>query len=151
MIKHNQKRGFIALLTTIIISAILISLTFSVGSFGFSSRIDSLHSEFKIASSLNAESCAQIALLRIGENYSYTPTIGGETISIDTDSSCILYSVVYDTENNGTHTKTATITTQGVHHDSWTTLITEAKIQNPTWTPSIFPSELIHIISETEI
>ena len=65
MIYQNPQRGFIALISTVIISAILIALMASVGMASFYARSDALGAENKREAQALAESCVNIALLAL--------------------------------------------------------------------------------------
>jgi hypothetical protein len=81
--KHSgHNRGFIALMSVIIISAILLMLVFSVGVSSFLNRFDALDIENKRVSLGLAEACVSVAMLRLALN----PTTygGGEVVTVDT-------------------------------------------------------------------
>src|SRR3989338_1096164 len=87
-IKNNT--GFVALMSAIIISVILLLIVTNLSLTGFYSRSDILDSELKERSSALAEACADTALLKLANDTSYigggTPVIvnGSETCTIDT-------------------------------------------------------------------
>ncbi len=126
--KNKQKNnGFIALMSAIIISAILLGLLVTSSGNGLSTRIDELNRELKRESEGLAQSCAESALLAIAENYSYTPNIGGDVVAVD-DNSCTVDSVTYGAEDVVTHVKTATIQTHAEFRQTWTTLRVTASV-----------------------
>src|SRR5882724_11068659 len=72
----SRQRGFIALIATVVISAILIALMASVGMASFFARIDALGLENKREALALAESCANIALLALAtssDSMHYSP------------------------------------------------------------------------------
>lgn len=82
-----RNRGFIALISAIIISAVLITITFTLSASSYFTRFDILSSEFKERSAALAEACGDIALLKLAQ----VPTYGGnETITIGSDTCSIL-------------------------------------------------------------
>ena len=83
--KHNS--GFIALTSTIILSAILMTNAGSVSLSGFFNRFDLLVSEFKARSLTLAEACVSRALLSLGTNPAY---LGDVTLAVGDDSCTIL-------------------------------------------------------------
>jgi hypothetical protein len=80
--KHSIYQGFVALMSAIIISAVLLVVITFLSYSGFNSRSNALHAEFKERSSALAEACADQALLAIANNNSYsgdaTSTIGAD-------------------------------------------------------------------------
>ncbi len=83
--KNNS--GFIALTSTIIISAILMTIAISLSLSGFFNRFDLLISEFKARSATLAEACVHRATLYLGTNPTYT---GDVNLSVGDDSCTIL-------------------------------------------------------------
>lgn len=75
----NINSGYIALISTIIISAVLIGLTSMVSQSSFFSRFDSLNGEYKRISKGMAESCINLALLEIAQNPN-TPSVTDKQI-----------------------------------------------------------------------
>lgn len=84
------QNGYIALMSAIIISVVLVMLSVSVSTAGFYSRFNVVEFEYKQRSSALAEGCINSALLKLAQNPAYVPTAGGETIFIGTDSCTIL-------------------------------------------------------------
>lgn len=87
MTHSNQQRGFMALISTIIISVILLSMAVSLNLTNFYTQSNMLDAEFKEISFNLAESCTQIALLKLIKNPSYHPdnevaSINGNTCTI---------------------------------------------------------------------
>lgn len=91
--KHSKKnQGFIALMSAVIISAILILLATSLSLTGFYSRFNVLDSETKERSSGLADACVDLALLAFAQGTPYAVdttlpvgenkcTVGGFTTS----------------------------------------------------------------------
>jgi hypothetical protein len=73
MIKNNKnKKGFVALMSAIIISIVLLVLATTLSFTGFNSRFNILDSETKERSSSLADSCIDLALLAFAKNTPYT-------------------------------------------------------------------------------
>ncbi|MFH1346922.1 MAG: hypothetical protein ABIH10_01585 [Spirochaetota bacterium] len=72
-------KGYIAIISTIIISILLMTITLTVSSMGFFSRVNILDAEFKELSFALAEACVETALLKLSWNKSYN---GNENISV---------------------------------------------------------------------
>ncbi len=92
--------GFIALMSAIVISVMLLAITLALGFSGFFARFNVLDSESKERSSALAEACGDSAILKISQDGAYAPSpvfdfttqTGGESVSVDTDS-CTIASV----------------------------------------------------------
>lgn len=80
--KKYKNKGFIALISAIVISMALLVVTVTLSYSSFFSRYTMLESEYKERSSALAEGCVASALLKLAGNSSY---IGGETITIGSD------------------------------------------------------------------
>ncbi len=79
--------GFVALISAIIISVILLLMVINVSLTAFYSRFNILDSELKERSSALAEACADTAMLKLANNSSYNPvnevvTVGSDTCTI---------------------------------------------------------------------
>ncbi|OHA45977.1 MAG: hypothetical protein A3A80_00250 [Candidatus Terrybacteria bacterium RIFCSPLOWO2_01_FULL_44_24] len=70
--------GFVALMTVIVISVILLTVAIGLNQAGFLTRSQILDAEYKERSSALAEACVDTALLRFAEDSGYT---GPETIN----------------------------------------------------------------------
>ncbi len=78
MRSHNQQ-GFIALVSAVIISVVLLTLVVGTGGRGFSSRFNILNSELKAMGSGLAEACVETARLKLAENPGYDPLSSPDT------------------------------------------------------------------------
>ena len=74
----NPEGGYIALISAIIISVLLLAITFTLSFTAFYSRFNVLDSEFKKVSSALAEACVNSAMLRIANDSSYTLSVEDE-------------------------------------------------------------------------
>lgn len=96
--------GFIALITAIIITTVMIILTTTLSLTGYYTRVGILAGEFKERSLALAEACGDTAMLKLANNPSYSPT--NEVITVGTSGdTCTVLSV----QPSGTQ---ATILTQ---------------------------------------
>ena len=145
----NLQDGFIALISAIIISSILMGLVISSANTGFSTRIDIMNRELKRQSKNLAESCLQNALLYLEYDYTYSPSIFGDKMYVSTDT-CTIDSVTYDIENPLFHTKIANIKTHASFHNTWTHLSTKISLSSPFFAHNPTLSKLT-IIKESEI
>jgi hypothetical protein len=141
--RKTTAKGFIALISVIIISVVLLALASTLGSSSLLSRFDTLNSEFKRVSLGLAESCTSVALLRIGQNYAYDPTSDpgyvagkGSLVVVGVDSqgvseSCYIESVTYGPED-AHHRKPVKIETQGQYRNAFTNVTIAASVANPS-------------------
>lgn len=73
--KHSE-RGFIALMSAVVISATLLLLAAGIGLSGIYDRFDQLDSELKERSNALAEACVDVALLQLSSNPNFnSPTM----------------------------------------------------------------------------
>lgn len=85
--KSKKEAGFIALITAIALTLILLVVTVTLNQSGFFTRSTLLESEYKERSSALAEACVDTALLKLANNPNY---IGPDTIAVGGDSCSIL-------------------------------------------------------------
>lgn len=83
----SPQGGFIALMSAIIISAVLITTIVTGSLSGFYTRFNILDSELKKRSAALAEACADIVLYKLSEDYGYAGpdmnyVVGGDTCNI---------------------------------------------------------------------
>jgi hypothetical protein len=106
----NPREGFIALISAVIISALLLVITFTLGFSGFFARFNTLNIEFKKQSVALAEGCVDSALMKIASGVAIptpqTVTVGSKT--------CTIYSVNQGAQN--------TIQTQAIYQGVFTNL-----------------------------
>ena len=81
-----MNRGYIALISAVIISVVLLTLITGAGWRGYQSRFNILNSELKAMSASLAEACVDTAILKLAEDNSYSGnkliTVGSETCQI---------------------------------------------------------------------
>jgi hypothetical protein len=84
MSKNVQKeKGFVALVTAIILTAILLIVTISLNQISFFTRGILLDSEYKERSAAFAEACVDVARLKLANDPTY---LGDESIDIGVES-----------------------------------------------------------------
>lgn len=93
MRENNLQNGFVALMSVIIISAILLLVAGTLSFSGFYSRYNILDSELKDRSSALAEACVDHTLLKIATNPAYS---GAATTSIGSEQ-CYTYPITPST------------------------------------------------------
>lgn len=82
---NTHERGFIALVSVVVMSAILLVLLLTLGVSSFLNRFDVLDTENKRVSLGLAEACVNMAMIKIAENPSYAPVSGGECVRVGGD------------------------------------------------------------------
>ena len=127
--KNKNERGFIALISAVIISAIMIGLAATLGMSALYARFDVLTSEYKRISLGLAESCVHEALLKIAQDFSYDPGVSGKIIPVG-GMNCSINSVMYVVDLPG-HRKIATITAQAEYHGAFSNVRISAYILDP--------------------
>lgn len=100
-ITQIHTRGFVALMSVIIISAVLLVLVFTLHIASFFSRFDALDTENKRISLGLAESCVSAVSLKIARDPHYVPAPSGDCISVggtcqgdDPQKVCMICSVM---------------------------------------------------------
>ncbi len=104
----HDKGGYIALISTLIISAVIILLVASIGQVSFIGRAGTAAAHFKEKSRALAEACVNTALLKLAASSSYA---GGETITVASDT-CDILSIV--------SSSTRIISAQAIFQNSYT-------------------------------
>ena len=135
-LKNNQA-GYIALISAIIISIILVGMTFTVSRAGYFSRFGSLDAENKRISKGLAESCVNEALLRIAQNAGYTVSGSGESFTVDGSVTPPLVCKIDSIANPSTYLnnqKNVTITASAFYpaeNGTFSQIETSSTIQDP--------------------
>lgn len=93
-ISANKNGGFIALITAILLTVILLVAVTSLNENGFFVRSEVLDSEYKNASQGLAEACISSAILSLAKDPTYS--VVDESISVGSDS-CTLDTIELDT------------------------------------------------------
>lgn len=127
---NKRDRGFIALMSAIIISAILMMIVIQLSYSGFNSRYNILNSEYKEQGNALAEACVDHAFLELANNANYA---GNSTTTI-AGNECYIGAVTaagsqrtFKTRaiHKGTHTNLrVTVDTSNVTVVSWEELAT---------------------------
>ena len=90
-LSKKTNKGFMALMSAIIISFILLLIVTSLGFTSFYGRSNILDFELKERSSALAEACGDMAILKITNDPAYNPA--NESIDVANGESCIIRSV----------------------------------------------------------
>jgi hypothetical protein len=133
----KPQRGFIALISSIIISSILLALATSLGASTFFTRFDVLNSEYKRISLGLAEACVNATLAKIGSDYDYT---GNETISLGTGYGTTLQCTIGTlTHTDSGGKRTFAIATKASFKGAWSNVSVSAVAQDPSVAPVVPP------------
>ncbi len=114
-------RGYIALVSVLIISVVLLALAVSVSLTGFYARSNILGAEIKEQSAALAQSCAEKAIVDVAIGNPTTGVVSFGTNPYDDGDpyTCSILSITPDTPTAGQ----ATIHAQGVYRNSYTNLV----------------------------
>ncbi len=91
----NSESGYIALMATIIITAVLSIITVSISQMSFLNRANISGTHLKEKSRALSESCVNVALLKLVQNKNY---VGNEIINV-ASSTCSIISIVPSGQN----------------------------------------------------
>ncbi len=100
---RDGQGGFVALLSTLILTAILMIVISATSTSSFFARFDALSSEFKRISLGLSEACSNAVLLKIAQKYDYSVNgdsaynadLSGVVVNVGTDI-CLIKSVTYE-------------------------------------------------------
>lgn len=120
MKNYNTQKGFIALISSIVMSAILLLITTTLSLSSFFTRFTILESEYKEKSSALAEACVDSALVKIALDNAYSPS--NETVQFG-NNICLINGVT-------TISGQKTIATQGNYQESYTNLSVTIQTNN---------------------
>ena len=90
MTSEKNNSGFIALMSSIIISVILLLIAVTLSFTGLNIRFNILDSELKERSNALAEACVDIALLKLVKDSNYQ---GGEDVTVSGSDTCIIKTI----------------------------------------------------------
>lgn len=159
---HTRNRGFIALISAIIISVILLGLAVAVGSSTFFARFNALNREYKRISLGLAESCVHAALAKISLDYDYTITgdpdydsgRGGVVVDLDDvydrDVDCLITGPLSAPAEVGGK-KVFSIRTKAQYANAFSSLEVSATAQDPEEAPIVPPPNCVLQASPTSI
>jgi len=136
MKKHSIQEGFIALTSSIIISLLLMTMVLTVSTSSFYARKGALEGENKRESLGLAESCMNIALLRLAENALYRPALDDDAVQIG-DGDCVIDSV--ETASS-VYPKIFDIITKSERLGAFSNIKVSIIMQDPNAPPNISPA-----------
>lgn len=80
MKKYSETGGYIALMTTVILGLVMLTLLVVVSNIGFSGRFNILDAELKEVSINAAHSCIETTFLKIAQDPFYPGTVYGDIV-----------------------------------------------------------------------
>lgn len=97
-LRHSQNQeGFIALISVIIIFAILLVLAALIAQSSFFTRFNVLDYENKKVSASLAEACVETALVNLAKDINYQPTnAAGDIVNVDSTKTCKICNPIID-------------------------------------------------------
>lgn len=110
-LKKKGQSGYIALISIIIIVALMMIISVAVSFSGFFSRFGILENEYKEVSSGLAEACGDAAILKLAGDWAY---LGNESITVGFNN-CLIVSI----QDSGPQ---KLIRVQGIYQKSYTNL-----------------------------
>lgn len=110
----KSRGGYIALISVIVLTAIILVIVFTLGLGSFYGRMDILGSDFKEQSQALSEACLETARLNMLSDPEYA---GNENVTVGS-STCFIGAIT----SSGTAHKL--ILTEGMHQNSYTSLRT---------------------------
>lgn len=125
---YTNQNGYIAIISAIVISIVLIAITLTLSFSGFFLRFNILGTEYKKVSYALAQGCVNTALVKLANDPSYS---GPEDITLDAmaNKKCKIISVTGSGNSR-------TIKTQSVYQNSFTDLQVNASITASNITPT---------------
>lgn len=118
---HKLKNGYIAIISSIILSMFLLSLVISQSIYSFSARNNTLMLEYNAIRTELALACVRVAFVHITYDETYNPS---ESTHIGTNT-CIIENIKYE------NTK-AIITSSASYQKSTTTIVVTLDLQTHT-------------------
>src|SRR5579859_4239150 len=111
----HATRGFIALMSAVIMSALLLALLFASNTLSFYSRFDERDAHYHQVALALAQSCQSEALLQLAQNHSYDPV--GQVFT-KSAGQCSVESILPHAPRVGT-SSILTVLTRGSYHSSY--------------------------------
>jgi len=132
---NPSQKGYIALISAIIISFILIAVVFVANTSGYFSRFDSQNGEYKRIALGLAESCANTALLKVAYDPSYIPPVGGETVSVGSQT-CTIKSMDNPSTYDSSNKKTIVVFAEGQYQQAFSSVSVASTVLDPNHAPA---------------
>jgi hypothetical protein len=143
-------RGFIALISAIIISTVLLAVAATLDQGVFFARFDGLNGEYHAIAAHLADGCIETALLKLRDDYDYTveddsaydPAQGGVPVAegtlYGTKVACLLLGPT-TTPTEVAHTRSFTVTARATFNSAFSTQQVTATVFNPHYSQGMVP------------
>lgn len=93
----TSERGFVALISTLVISTILLTLVISVGIATWFARSDELNSQQLKVADNESQGCIDVGMrLLVSATSPATYTLGTTSVAIDSDHTCVIDAIIHD-------------------------------------------------------
>lgn len=141
----NYPAGYIALLSALVLSFSLLVFSVLIGRSSWQALLGAFDRESHRQSLMWAESCANLALRNILDNFSYQ--LAAEEVTTLDDGACRIRSISYGTID-GDHRKKVTVVTQGQSRHAFSDLRVTALVRDPDF---LAPEPRLTILRWAEI
>ncbi len=122
-------------MSVIILSAVLLGMAATASTAGFFARFSALDREYKKSADALADSCANVALLNLAQNYAYAPTTP-VVVSLGTGT-CTIQSIT-DLGTPSASSRTVLITAAAQYRQAFSAVEVNATVANPGFS-SLYP------------
>lgn len=148
--ERARPRGFIALISAIIISTVLLSVAATLDQGVFFTRFDGLNGEYRTIARHLADSCVQAALLKLRDDYDYRITFdpaydatrGGVVVPLGTlynrNVVCLLLSPT-TTPAEFAHQRTFTVQSRAEFNGAYSAQEATVTVFNPQYAQGMVP------------
>ena len=119
-IQNTNERGYVALISILILSSVLLVTTLSLAQFGIASRFFILDLEFKTVSEKLAEACVHVARIKAYNDPAYEVEVDDPVVVSFDGKECTIISV---TPGSGSDDDETTIVTTNTSDDAVTNYI----------------------------
>jgi cellobiose-specific phosphotransferase system component IIC len=141
-----KQKGFIALMSVILISAVLLSIALTAATASFFTRSGTSYAEYQFNSRNVSYACVSEALVKLAQNYSYT--LGTDNSFKVGNSVCNIVSI--STVSSNATSTTVSIKTNAQYRGAYSTVTALVIILNPTSTPSSPNTPPVSVVSMQE-
>lgn len=91
-------KGYAALVSTLVIGAVLMTFSFLAATSTYVARALALRAEQEAQSHANAHACIQLALFELAADASYRPRESGDRVPLGQSGECLIESIVQQEE-----------------------------------------------------
>ncbi len=132
MINHKKSSGFIALISAIIISVVLLLVVVNISLTGFYNRYNILDSELKKRSDALAEACADTAIIKLSNDLNYNLVSIDHAIPIGTNK-CDIYSINPNPPRSGNITIVTKANYNNTYYSTFQIILNSTNMSVVSW------------------